>query len=72
MLAWTPFVNPIEFAGQPLWLLPPIALAVAAVYKTIRVKYLADLPRAILLLTLYIVAGSAGLMFALYLFIRLT
>jgi hypothetical protein len=49
------------------WLVVPLCAAVAAVYKTIRVKNLRELPRQLALLMVYIVVGLAMLGAALYL-----
>ena len=68
MTAWTLFHNPItlSFDGE-LWLLLPLLAGVAIVYKAIRVKYLRDLPREILILMGYMVGGLAVLCVGLWL-----
>lgn len=35
-LAWRPFVEPLDLHQQWLWLLPPIVVAVAVVYKSLK------------------------------------
>lgn len=39
-LAWRPFLQPLELHGYWLALLPPIVIAVAVVYKTLKLKKL--------------------------------
>lgn len=58
------FTNPQSFSSKGLWIVIPLSLAVAAVYKTIRADSLRQLPRDILQLALYILAGVVGLMLA--------
>jgi hypothetical protein len=60
----TLFTNPIPLSGSTLWFVLPLSVVVAAVYKAIRVDSPRQLPREILLLTLYILAGVVGLMVA--------
>ena len=58
------FVHPIEIPGETLWMVVPVSLAVAIVYKTIRTQSLKRLPREIVILGLCIFAGEAALMLA--------
>jgi len=60
MIAWL-FVQPIQLGRDHLWLVVPLCILVAAVYKTIRVKHLRDLPIQIVGLCLYIFVGLAVL-----------
>jgi len=66
--AWTLFYNPItlSFYGE-LWLLLPLCAAVGVVYKTIRIHHLRRLPREVLFLVLYMVAGLVLLSVGLWL-----
>lgn len=64
----TLFYNPMQWSsGSLLWLLLPLWLAVAVVYKTIRTRGLRRLPLDILAVFLYLVGGSAALALALWL-----
>ncbi len=65
------FTHPIELPFPPLWLLAPLSLAVAAVYKTIRTPHLRRLPIEIALVTLYILGGMGMLMLVPWLLTRL-
>jgi len=55
------FVHPIELGRDHLWLVVPMCVLVAVVYKTIRAKHLRDLPIQIVGLCLYILVGLAML-----------
>jgi 4-amino-4-deoxy-L-arabinose transferase-like glycosyltransferase len=54
-LAYRPFLDPLPIAPYWLMLMPPMAIAVAVVYKTVRVHNLADLPRQATVLSLQII-----------------
>lgn len=57
MLA-TLFINPIELPSWAiLWAVLPLCLAASIVYKTVRVSTLDQLPREILHMFAYILAG---------------
>jgi hypothetical protein len=60
----TLFMHPQHIADRDMWIIIPLSLAVAAVYKSIRTEHIRHLPREILLLTAYILAGVVGLMLA--------
>ena len=60
------FRNPCRLPAQTLWLVLPVCLAVATVYKTIRTQSLPRLPLQVLSLTLYILVGIAALMAGLW------
>jgi hypothetical protein len=67
MIAWIPFVNPMHLSpGAELWLLLPLALAVAVVYKTVRAQSLPMIPRQVGALYLYLVAALTVLCGALW------
>lgn len=58
MMAWTLFVNPIVIPQTwELWLLLPLCLSVAVVYKTVRTTDLRKLPREVAGLMVYMVGG---------------
>jgi hypothetical protein len=57
---------PISFALQ-LWLVIPLCLAVAVIYKTIRVNDLRSLPLQIVLLGGYMLGGLTALALVLWL-----
>ncbi|HDY65853.1 MAG TPA: hypothetical protein ENH84_06440 [Phycisphaerae bacterium] len=58
MIAWTIFYNPMIIPQNlVLWLLPPLCLSVAVVYKTIRVNNLRKLPVEIIVLMAYMIGG---------------
>jgi len=59
-------VHPIQIGHDPVYLVLPLLAAVAIVYKTIRVKYLRDLPVQVLILWGYMAIGLAVLTAALY------
>lgn len=40
VLAWRPFLDPLDVHNQWLWLLPPLAFAIALVYKTLKLPNL--------------------------------
>lgn len=54
-LVYRPFLDPLPIAPYWLMLMPPMAIAVAVVYKTVRVHNLADLPRQATVLSLQII-----------------
>ncbi len=68
MIAWVLFYNPapLDSNGWTLWLLLPLCMSVAIVYKTIRVEDVRRLPVAIVLLMGYILAGLVALSAALW------
>ena len=57
MIGWRLFVNPIEMGVHHVWLVLPLCAVLAAVYKTIRVEHLRQLPMAILGLWAYMAGG---------------
>ena len=67
MIAWTLFLNPMPLkAAWMLWLLLPLLLAVAVVYKTVRLEHLVKLWREVTLLTVYMLAALSALGAALW------
>ncbi|MEY5060711.1 MAG: hypothetical protein RIS45_632 [Planctomycetota bacterium] len=70
VLAWTPFLQPAPGAQHWWWLLViPTALGVSMAYKAIRVQNLADWPKAVLKMTLQIIAAMVGIAVGLYLLV---
>ena len=45
-LAWRPFLDPAPIDRYWLWLLPPLIIVIALVYRTIKSDSLSRLPRA--------------------------
>ncbi len=44
-LAWRPFLDPMPIDAYWLWMLAPMVVAVAVVYKAIKIDDLSQLPR---------------------------
>ncbi len=65
------FLNPIVFDGGRLWMLLPLSLAIAIVYKTLKLDDLKALPVAAFLLWITILGGMVGVAAALYVIIRI-
>jgi len=67
----TLFVHPMTLPFYSLlWLLPPLCLGVAIIYKTIRTDDIRRLPRQVLGLAVYMAGGLAGLGAGLWLILR--
>ncbi len=47
LLAWRPFLDPLPLHGHWMWLLLPLVVVIAVVYKAIRVDDLSRLPRQV-------------------------
>jgi hypothetical protein len=45
VLAWRPLLDPMPIDAYWLWLLAPMVVAVAVIYKAIKIDDLAQLPR---------------------------
>ena len=54
LLAWMPFIEPMNLHETWLLLLPPLVVGIAIVYKALKTEDLARLPGEALRLTLYI------------------
>jgi len=65
------FFNPMTFDSHRLWMLLPLTLAVAIVYKATRLENIRALPVAATLLWLTIIAGMLAVAVVLYLIIFL-
>lgn len=62
MLAWSLFIHPMTLSSDTvMWLVLPLALAVAVVYKAIRVRHIAELPRQVAILMVQMVGGLLAL-----------
>lgn len=62
LLAWSIFYNPLPLqTSVVLWLVLPLCLAVAIIYKTVRAQNLNRLWLDIALVMLYIVVGLSAL-----------
>jgi len=62
MIASTLFRNPMTLPFYSLlWFLPPLCVAVAVVYKTVRTENLRRLPLEILVLMGYMIVGLVAL-----------
>jgi len=69
MSDWTPFYNPMTIrSAWQIWLMLPLCVSVAVIYKTVRVGTLRNLWVEILSLVLYIVTGIAALAAGVWLF----
>ncbi|QDU73022.1 hypothetical protein [Mucisphaera calidilacus] len=55
-LAWRPFLDPLPLENHWLWLMIPLALAVALIYKAIKLPDLSQLPAQTLVLSSQIIA----------------
>ena len=55
------FVNPVLMGAESLWLVLPLSLVGAVIYKTVRVDRLRRLPLQIVRLVIEIVLGLAAL-----------
>ena len=60
----TLFKHPMVFSSKTLWMVVPLCIAVAIVYKTIRTERLKRLPLEIVALCALILAGIGALMIA--------
>jgi hypothetical protein len=65
------FTNPMVLNSQTFWLIIPVSVAVAIVYKTVRTTNLRRLPLEIVRLSLYILVSEAALMIAGWVFLAL-
>ncbi|MFW5682634.1 MAG: hypothetical protein ACOC1G_06475 [Phycisphaeraceae bacterium] len=67
LLAWRPFLDPIDVTGYRLWLMLPLILVVAVVYKAIKIDDLRKLPKQATVLFLQIFAFMVLALIALWL-----
>jgi uncharacterized membrane protein len=59
ILAWQPFLDPIPIWSDKVWpwLLIPLAIAVAVVYKSIKCHTMRQVPREAAAIAIWIVVG---------------
>ncbi|MFP4054563.1 MAG: hypothetical protein ACLFV7_11950 [Phycisphaerae bacterium] len=58
----TLFVHPLDLSSEAvLWLVLPLTLSVAVVYKAVRIKDVRQLPRQVAVLFVQMVAGLVAL-----------
>lgn len=68
-LAYTPFIDPIDFHDWWFTLLVPISLGISIAYKAVRVPDLRSYWRQVVVLTVQIVLSMIGLGIGAYLFV---
>lgn len=68
ILAWTPFLEPLNAHRVWFLLLLPLAFLVALAYKAVRVPDMRGYWRQVILMTIQIVAGMVFLGLGFYLF----
>lgn len=64
------FVYPVTMGWNSLWLVLPLCMVLAVVYKTVRVRSLRELPLRILALWTYIIGGLVVLGVVFYLLLE--
>jgi hypothetical protein len=71
MMAWTPFLEPLN-AMQSVWylLLIPMAFGIAVVYRALREPSYNTYWRAVVIMTLQVVFGIAAIAIALGVFVQ--
>lgn len=71
MLAWTPFLEPMN-AMQSIWylLLLPMSFGIAVVYRALREETYTTYWRSVLVMTAQIVFGIAAIAVALAIFVQ--
>lgn len=68
LLAYTPFVHPApQLWDYWVWLLVPLCAAVATVYKTIKCRYVYQIPKEAFALTIWIILAMIGVATGVYL-----
>lgn len=60
LLAYTPLVTPLPVWDYWAWLIIPLCVAVSVVYKTIKCRYVWQIPREALFITVWILLSMAG------------
>ncbi len=68
-MGYRPFIDPISIHEHWFWLLIPMAVGIAIVYKAVRLKDMDRYWRAVAVMTAQIVLGMIVLGFASYLFV---
>jgi hypothetical protein len=70
LLAYRPFIDPINLHDWWFLLLGPMALGISIAYKAVRMLDLKDYVRQVVLMTVQIILGMIGLGIASYLFVQ--
>lgn len=70
LLAWRPFLDPIDVHGWTWALLLPLALLVAWVYKAVRVRHLRQWPREMAVMAVQVVIVMLVLAAGFYLLVE--
>ncbi|MGE3109138.1 MAG: hypothetical protein AB7G11_17325 [Phycisphaerales bacterium] len=71
LLAWRPFLDPLNVHDSWWWFLIPMAFGISVVYKAARMPSLDRYWRAVLAMTVQIIVGMILLALASYLFVML-
>ena len=58
--AWRPFLDPLPLHRQWLWLLPPLVVAIAVLYKALKLPTLDGLVVEVVKLSVYILVVMAA------------
>jgi hypothetical protein len=72
LLAYVPFLYPLPVWNQWPWLLLPLCLAVAIVYKSIKCRTMRQVPREALIIFVWILIGMASAAGALAAVVKIT
>ncbi|XAL98146.1 hypothetical protein OT109_11115 [Phycisphaeraceae bacterium D3-23] len=70
LLAYRPFLEPAPIDRYWLWLLPPLVLGVAIVYRTIKSDDLSEVPRRAAYLTFQVAVFMVAAALALWVVLR--
>lgn len=70
VLAWRPFLDPLDLHRWWYLLLIPIALGVSMAYKAVRVRDLGTYPWQVGMMTVQVVLGMIALAFAAHLIVE--
>jgi len=60
LLAWRPFLEPLDLHEHWMWLIIPVAVAIAIVYKALKLDDLRRVPAEAARLTVIIIAAMAA------------
>lgn len=71
LLAWRPLLDPLSLHDAWMWLLIPVAAAIAIVYKTLKLEDLTQVPAQAARLTCVIVLSMIGAATALWILTEL-
>ena len=70
LLAYTPFIDPINAHRWWYLLLIPMALGISVAYKAVRIPELKDLPRQVIIMTVQIVIAMIALGAGAFVFVQ--